>query len=178
MMAMNPDDGIASQSNVRNDFDWMEGKALSYWQRQIDFYERVHYQSRWSHQISLILTILLSGITPVLVLLDEVPNVVQALPPAIVTILVGMSGAFQWRENWVRYSQTLEKLKVEKLKYDTQSSEYGRPRLSERTRLSRFVTKMAEITLSETAEWRELMRKVGESAMAEEEALEEGDFVD
>jgi hypothetical protein len=148
---------MGSSLDPRDDFSLKYEKALDHCQEMIDWYNKQKFWQRVYYQVSQILTILLSGITPILILVDQLPELIQAIPPAIVTILVGLGGIFQWKENWLQYAQTHEELRSEKLKFETRSREYG-IRLNATTALDRFVTRVSDITLGEVSEWQERMR--------------------
>jgi hypothetical protein len=89
-----------SEHAVQNDQLLNYAKALEYCNKHIEWYEKHKARQRIAFQLSQIAIVLLSGITPVLILVGDLPPVVQALPPALVTMIVGLSGIFQWKENY------------------------------------------------------------------------------
>ncbi len=142
-------------------------KALANCAAQIAFFEG---SARWAHRfyvVSQILTIVLSGLIPVVLLRDvsvpivgASPEVVAALLSAIVTIMAGLSAAFRWKENWTRYAYFAQALISEKAKFETRTTaDYSADR-SEVAALDTFVTRTENVRMSEVAEWREHERSV------------------
>ncbi len=165
---------MGSSSERQDDFNVKRQKALDHCQEMIDWYGKHKWWQRVYYQVSQLMAIVLSGITPILILIDQLPEVIQAIPPAIVTMLVGLGGIYQWKENWLQYAQTHETLKNEKLKFETRAGNYGF-RLNETTALDRFVTRVSDITLGEVTEWQQRMR---ETSAAMGEGMDFDDTVD
>ena len=128
-------------------------QALEWCQIQINWYDKAMRQSKRAHYVFQIATVVLSGLTPVLVLWSDLPKIWQALPAALVTIVVGLSNAFHWRENWIRFAYTMEALKSEKIKFQTRAGSYGTS-LSDNTAISRFVDRVESLHMGEVADWR------------------------
>jgi hypothetical protein len=152
----------SSDYPVENDLSRKREKALKYCKEQIEFYEGVKRHNRLAFQVAQVLTIVLSGITPVLILMGDLSAPLQALPPALVTMIVGLSGIFQWKENYLRFASASEALKGELLRFETRTSEEYKSSLKGSTALDHFVTRVANIVVSETGEWRTLMREASE----------------
>src|SRR5215831_4082247 len=87
-------------------------KACERYDSQVAWYEKSKKQARMFFRLSQTLVIILSGITPVLILATDC-KVVQAIPPAVASILAGVVGIFQWQEDWRRRGLALEALKSE-----------------------------------------------------------------
>jgi len=64
----------------------------------------------------------LSGLTPVLILWSDLPEVLKALPAALAAIAAGVVGVFQWRESYPRFAFVCEALKSERLKFETRTT--------------------------------------------------------
>ena len=101
----------------------MRGRAIQYSQELIDDYKGVRTNSRniyYSFQIS---TIILSGVTPILVLLDKVDIQVvwmKWLPvifPAIASIVTSLATSFPFQENWMAANRAVELLEAEQEKF-------------------------------------------------------------
>jgi len=142
-------------------------QALFYCQSMIDWYETVKFKQRLAYQAAQIAIIVLSGITPILILVGEIPVFWQALPPAVVTILVGLSGIFQWKENYLRFAFTSQALQSEKVRFETRTSSDYHRQLKEVTALERFVTRVDNIVMGEVGEWRVLMQESVSSKSSE-----------
>ncbi|MEE8566362.1 MAG: DUF4231 domain-containing protein [Candidatus Bipolaricaulota bacterium] len=151
-----------SENSAKNDFSLKCEKALKHCQAQIDWYEKVKIKHRLAYQTSLIATIVLSGITPILILTGDLPALIQALPAALVTVIVSLSGIFQWKENYLRFAYTSQALKSEKIRFETRTSKEYNLKLMDTTALDRFVTRVENITMGEVGEWRALMQETPE----------------
>lgn len=152
-------DGAADDKMMRE----YDKAALEYCQGLIKWYEDTKTSQRHAYWASQISIIVLSGITPILILVGNIPAILQAIPPAIVTIIIGLSGVFQWKENYLRFAYTSQALKSEKIRFETRSSkEYDR-KMDAADALSRFVTRVDIIAMGEMEEWRTLMQEASGS---------------
>ncbi|MDY6781192.1 MAG: DUF4231 domain-containing protein [Cyanobacteriota bacterium] len=111
-------DAIADES-----IDVMRQRAIQYCQELIDDYKVVRQQARGLYYVFQISTIVLSGVTPILVLLDKVDiNIpwIKWLPvifPAIAAIVTSLSTSFPLQENWVAANAAVELLEAEQEKF-------------------------------------------------------------
>ncbi|MBD2440406.1 DUF4231 domain-containing protein [Nostoc sp. FACHB-110] len=98
-------------------------KALQYCQDLIDDYKKARNLSRNLYYILQISTVILSGVTPILVLVDklEVGQVwLKWLPvicPAIASIVASIVTSFPFQKKWVAANTTLELLEAEQEKF-------------------------------------------------------------
>ncbi len=98
-------------------------KALTYSQELIDDYKNTRRTSRNAYYIAQMLTIILSGITPILVLLDKLETgsaLLKWLPvifPAVASIVASVSTSFPFQENWIAANTTVELLEAEQEKF-------------------------------------------------------------
>ncbi|NER22865.1 MAG: DUF4231 domain-containing protein [Symploca sp. SIO1C2] len=97
-------------------------QALEYCQNLIQDYVRVRKTSRNFYYIFQLSTIVLSGITPILVLVDKQVDVpyIQWLPvifPAIAAVVTSVSTSFPFQERWVNANRVVEKLEAEQEKF-------------------------------------------------------------
>ena len=95
------------------------------------------------------LIILLSAITPVLILARDVPVVVQALPPAFAGVAAGILGAFSLKESWVRFAASQTALESARLRFLTTS-----PHADREESLAAFVAELDRIISDEILQWR------------------------
>lgn len=114
------DIGVASDAFK----DCMESreKALEYCQELIDDYKKVRKTSRNYYYIFQISTIILSGVTPILVLVDKQESIpyLRWLPvifPALAAIVTSIATSFPFQERWVNANRTVEKLEAEQEKF-------------------------------------------------------------
>ena len=103
--------------------------------------------SYWVLQMAVIA---LSAITPVLILVDDIPKAVQALPPALAAIAAGALGMFQMRETAGAFEVTATRLKNELFLFENRSGVYEGADPARR-----FVETIVEIESETTAEWRD-----------------------
>ncbi|NEQ17761.1 MAG: DUF4231 domain-containing protein, partial [Moorea sp. SIO3E2] len=98
-------------------------KALTYSQELIDDYKKTRRTSRNAYYVAQMLTIILSGITPILVLLDKLETgsaLLKWLPvifPAVASIVASVSTSFPFQENWIAANTTVELLEAEQEKF-------------------------------------------------------------
>jgi hypothetical protein len=98
-------------------------RALRYCQELIDDYKRTRRNSRNIYYISQISTTILSGITPILVVverLDSGPIWFKWLPvvfPAVAAIVSSIVTSFPFQEKWIEANKTVELLEAEQEKF-------------------------------------------------------------
>ncbi|MBE9069360.1 DUF4231 domain-containing protein [Leptolyngbya cf. ectocarpi LEGE 11479] len=101
----------------------MRQRALQYCQDLINDYKETRRTSRSIYYVFQISTIILSGVTPILVLLDKVEvqsNWVKWLPvifPAIASIVTSISTSFPFQENSVAANTAVELLEAEQERF-------------------------------------------------------------
>lgn len=98
-------------------------KALQYCQELIDDYKNTRENSRNIYYIFQLATVILSGITPILVLVDKLESGqawLKWLPvicPAIASIVASIVTSFPFQENWISANTTVELLEAEQEKF-------------------------------------------------------------
>lgn len=159
---------VATQTQSDQEvFDARKALAIKRCQENIDYYSKFTSIDAFCHHLFLALSILLSGLTPVLILWTDLPKAVQALPAALGAVAAGLPGVFHWREDWIRFGYTSELLKSELNKFETRSTKTYSLRLGQEVALDHFVQRTEKIILSETSEWR---TQVLETATDDDEA--------
>lgn len=142
--------------------------ALERCDELIAWYTREGRRQRLAFQSFQVAASLLSGITPILILvLPPTLDGWAALPAALASIAVGLLGIFQWKENYIRFAYTGEALKGEKIKFETRTTKDYDVSLDDHQALSYFVARMEALVMSEVTDWRGLMQeatKVGDQA--------------
>ena len=115
--------GETSLNSTDTSINMMRERAIRYCQELIDDYKKVRVSSRNIYYIFQISTIVLSGVTPILVLLDKIETAagwIEWLPvvfPAIASIVTSISTSFPFQEKWVRANATVELLEAEQEKF-------------------------------------------------------------
>ncbi|MDH6060406.1 DUF4231 domain-containing protein [Chrysosporum bergii ANA360D] len=106
-----------------NNFTPVKAKALQYCQDLINDYKNVRNLSRTIYYILQITTVVFSGITPILVLVDKIEagqTWLKWLPvicPAIASILASIVTSFPFQKNWVAANTVVELLEAEVEKF-------------------------------------------------------------
>ncbi|MFM6188599.1 MAG: DUF4231 domain-containing protein [Planktothrix sp.] len=98
-------------------------QALEYAQELIDDYKKTRRDCRNIYYVSQTATIVLSGVTPILVLVDKLEAGVSWLKwlpvicPAIAAIVASIVTSFPFQENWVAANTAVELLEAEQEKF-------------------------------------------------------------
>ena len=138
--------------------------ALDRCEKLIDWYDKTKRLQRIAYQGFEVAAIVLSGLTPILILWSNLCEVLQALPAALAGIAIGLLGIFQWRANYVRFGYVCEALKSEKLKFETRTTADYDTKLDEHKALGHFVTRMEALVMSEVTDWRGQMQKAADDS--------------
>jgi hypothetical protein len=137
------------------DFQERRGKALERYRDELQWYEQIKHRQRRAYQLLQICVIVFSGLTPILILIDQFPKPLQALPAALAGMLAAILATFRLQDNYVRYGYTTEALKSELLKYETRGDrDYG-PDVDDQLAFERFVSKMEGLIMAEVTDWRQ-----------------------
>lgn len=91
-----------------------EKDALNYCNKLSEKYRRNFRLYRKLHRYSQLTTLFLSGLTPILILIKDLPDAWKAVPSALIAISTGLLSIFDTKENWVSYRVALEYLELEK----------------------------------------------------------------
>ncbi|MEG4346891.1 DUF4231 domain-containing protein [Microcoleus sp. A003_D6] len=98
-------------------------KALRYSQELIDDYKNTRETSRNIYYTFQLATVVLSGVTPILVLVDKLEpgqSLLKWLPvicPAVASIVASIVTSFPFQENWISANTTVELLEAEQEKF-------------------------------------------------------------
>lgn len=98
-------------------------KALQYCQDLIRDYKQTRNNSRNIYYSLQIATVVLSGITPIFVLVDKLDigivwlNWLPVIFPAVASIVASVVTSFPFQENWISANATVEKLEAEQEKF-------------------------------------------------------------
>lgn len=98
-------------------------KALQYSQELIEDYKKVREKARNIYYTAQLATVVLSGITPILVLLDKLdsaPSWLKWFPvicPAIAAIVSSIVTSFPFQQQWISANATAELLEAEQEKF-------------------------------------------------------------
>ncbi len=130
-------------------------KAVERYNDSVKWYERTKRDARVRYYIFQVAVIVLSGITPLIILATD-SKLAQAAFPALAAICAGIVGIYQWQESWRRRATTLENLKSEYVKFDTRSGDDYALALTDDEAISRFVLKMESILEGEVSEWQRI----------------------
>jgi hypothetical protein len=112
-----------AEGSAKNIISTAIARALTYCQELISDYKNTRRNSRNIYYISQILTITLSGVTPILVVVERLgsgPSWFKWLPvifPAIAAIVSSIVTSFPFQENWIEANKTVELLEAEQEKF-------------------------------------------------------------
>ena len=134
-------------------FENRQAKALMKCQASIKWYEKNKKTPRNLYYAAQVATIVLSALTPVLILITDLPKWAQALPAALAAIAASLNNVFHWQEHWIRRASTLEVLEAELLKYETRTSSAYEVKLDEQQALNNFVGATTNFNLQEVSNW-------------------------
>ncbi|HAC62303.1 MAG TPA: DUF4231 domain-containing protein [Cyanothece sp. UBA12306] len=153
--------------------------ALNYCQQLIDDYSKTRKNARNFYYILQLATIIFSGVTPVLVLVDKLDigaewiNWLPVIFPAVASILASVGTSFPLENQWKTANNIVENLEAEQQKFIlgiTQDNVLDLPDKTSETRQKRaivnFVNKVNEIHLQQ-------VQAQAQIEEAKEEELEE-----
>jgi hypothetical protein len=130
----------------------------------IDWYEVRLRRARIWYRLFQTATIILSGLTPVIILLFQQPPVVQAAPAALASISAALVASFRWREDWIRFAVAAETLRSERAKFLARATEEYAVTVPLERALDTFVFRTESLAISEVSEWRnQLIQKTGDT---------------
>lgn len=98
-------------------------KALYYCQELIEDYKRTRSQARNLYYILQLTTIVFSGVTPILVLVDKLEagqawlKWLPVICPAIASIVASVVTSFPFQKNWIAANEAVELLEAEQEKF-------------------------------------------------------------
>jgi hypothetical protein len=110
-------------SSAKNTLTPARGKALQYCQDLINDYKRTRDVSRNVYYVLQISTVVLSGVTPILVLVDKLEagqawlKWLPVICPALASIVASIVTSFPFQKNWVAANTAVELLEAEQEKF-------------------------------------------------------------
>jgi hypothetical protein len=161
------------------DIKKLQDRAMAYCDENINYYQGTRYSSRRYYVNFQLATAILTGITPVLFLIEKsslvsnYPNLKGTLPwliiivPAIASILATTTTVFNFQEDWVQSKRTAESLEALREEYLIGASDLFRLDLPNREKnelarraLENFILKVNEIHLQQVDRWASLHSRV------------------
>jgi Protein of unknown function (DUF4231) len=112
---------VSSQST--NNLIPAREKALQYCQELIDDYKKTRGLSRNFYYTLQLTTVIFSGVTPILVLVDKLEagqawlKWLPVIFPAIASIIASIATSFPFQKNWISANATVELLEAEQEKF-------------------------------------------------------------
>jgi Protein of unknown function (DUF4231) len=113
----------SSDRSTKNPITPAREKALQYSQELIDDYKKTRNLSRNLYYGLQMATIVFSGVTPILVLVDKLEaglpwlKWLPVICPAIASIVASVVTSFPFQENWISANTTVELLEAEQEKF-------------------------------------------------------------
>jgi hypothetical protein len=96
--------------------------------------------------------LLLSGVTPVLMLWDALPKALQALPAVLASVAAGVLGTFRFRDNQGRWAFAQETLEHELFNFKNRIGPAYPRGIDPQVALARFVKAVEDLVINETAD--------------------------
>ncbi|MBD2518245.1 DUF4231 domain-containing protein [Nostoc sp. FACHB-973] len=124
-------------------------KAITYCKDLIEYYKSCRKSFRNAWYGSQAATVLLSAVTPLLIL-GKAPPVLQAIPPTLASITGGLA-VFRWRENWIIGKSTQEAIEAELIAFEIGVTEFYR--VSDDKAVDNFITRINTLHLDQVKEW-------------------------
>ncbi|MBD0261802.1 MAG: DUF4231 domain-containing protein [Tolypothrix sp. Co-bin9] len=114
---------LSNNSSDKNTFTPARAKALQYCQDMIDDYKKTRNLSRNLYYVLQIATVILSGVTPILVLVDKLEagqawlKWLPVICPAIASIVASIVTSFPFQKNALAANTAIELLEAEQEKF-------------------------------------------------------------
>jgi hypothetical protein len=122
--------------------------------------------------------IVLSAVTPLLVLEDVGSALFRAAPAAIAGVFAALSTVYHTRENWLRCTEMEDELTQELLLFQTEASPLYGANVPDARALSNFVHAIERIMDRDTSRWRALFDdQAGAGSNEGDESPQRGDRV-
>jgi hypothetical protein len=147
-----------------NQITTVREKALRYCQELIDDYKNTRETSRNIYYTFQLATVILSGVTPILVLVDKLEpsqaffKWLPVICPAVASIVASIVTSFPFQENWISANTTVELLEAEQEKfvlgvspayrYDDGADEAQHQQMAKMA-IENFITQVNEIHLKQ-----------------------------
>jgi hypothetical protein len=149
-----------------DDFDTRHAAAVERAGEQIRWYTKNSVWAGVLYRAFQTLAVVLSAVTPVLILWTDLSPVLQALPAAAAAVSAALVGIYGWQENKARFAFTGEALKSELVQYETRTGPY---KGSAEEALDRFVGRIERLAMDETSQWRTSYMRAGVDAGHEDD---------
>jgi Protein of unknown function (DUF4231) len=167
-----PVDATAARVPSDAELEERRAAALADWEEQVKFFRGSAKTSHRLLRLSQVLIIVLSAITPLILLadVDVLPffhgitpeemahadarrRLIAAVLSAVVAIVAGLNGAFRWAEEWVRSAYYRERLTSERYTFLTAATpEYAGQK---QDAIAAFGRELADIRMDEVTEFKE-----------------------
>ncbi len=113
---------------------------------------------RWGYFLSQFAAVVFSGITPILILMDNIPKSMQAIPPAIASISAGLS-VYNWRLSSVRSQRAATLLENERLNFELRISSCYSQSLEDEIAIANFIKNVMQVQNQVLDEWEKVVLK-------------------
>jgi hypothetical protein len=128
----------------------------------IDLYLRWKKQNLWKSNLAQRAVLILTAITPILLLMpwDYVNvNLLGAAFSAMAAIATGLLAISSWRENYIRYGYVWHALQCERYRYLTHATEEYSDSDEEKAARN-FASRVEQLVMAEVTDWQALMERV------------------
>lgn len=164
--------------------DKLYHRAMQYCNEIIDHYQNTRYTTRRYYILAQILTATLSGLTPILVLVDRNSDLKQMMPPSfragltwavlimpgLAAVLATTSTVFNFQEEWIQAKKTAESLEAVREEFLVGASPQYRitardpetKLLQRKQALENFIIKVNELHLKQVDLWASSQRSAAQ----------------
>ncbi len=149
-MAANPDE-VTQTKNASQ-------VALEHCQKWERHYRLAGTGFQWAYFLSQFAAVVLSGITPILILMDNTPKYVQAIPPAVASISAGLA-VYNWRLSWVRSRRAADSLENERVNFELRIGPDYNSSLPDEKAIENFRRNVMQMQNETLEEWEKVVVK-------------------
>jgi hypothetical protein len=129
--------------------------ALAALEESFDWYSKAAWRAKVGYWISEIALLVVAAAIPASAAFTDNQRLPAALG-AVVVVLTGLRTVFQWRDDWLGFTDACARLKTQRAFYEGRVGEY-----TGGDRDERLVQRVREIEGAETATWATLRRNAG-----------------
>ncbi|MEH2180504.1 SLATT domain-containing protein [Nostoc sp.] len=137
--------------------------ALEHCKKWEKYYRLSSTGFQWAYFISQFAAVALSGITPILILMDNTPKYVQAIPPAIASISASLA-VYNWRSSWVRSRCGANSLENERLNFELRIGSDYSLNLPDEVAIENFRKNVMRVQNQTLEEWEKIVVKESEKS--------------
>jgi hypothetical protein len=134
--------------------------VLAKCESSIKWYDGSKRRARYQFYVLQLSILVLTAITPLLILLSGLPKAVQALPTILATIAAGLQNIFNPRDRWAQAFSIEQFLEFERLKFETRTGDDYAMEIDDHQALENFVYRIESLIIEDVKSRRALLQKI------------------